>query len=223
MSRCDCLSFELLSPHFLRIISAYTPDLGRLAVWFLYVSKNERYGCKLRWSATRSRYKLGFLVSENVRGVICRRGCLQVLFLGILSPHIYSITLRLRRGNGSGLVERRHTSRSRMSISRSRVFIVLDWHLLPWNSFTCYIVLIHRLYVISWRASIPPGVFQQSIGNRPCWLIPRIQHWTCDDRKSSISCIWEIVKGLEWSIVPHSYTESLSYYDLYTHTRLGVS
>ncbi len=27
-----------------------------------------------------------------------RRGCSQVLFLGILSPHIYSIGLRLRRG-----------------------------------------------------------------------------------------------------------------------------
>ena len=28
------------------------------------------------------------------------RGCSQVLFLGILSPHFYSITLRLRRGVG---------------------------------------------------------------------------------------------------------------------------
>ena len=27
-----------------------------------------------------------------------RRGCSQVLFLGILSPHVYSITLKLQRG-----------------------------------------------------------------------------------------------------------------------------
>ena len=30
-----------------------------------------------------------------------RQGCSQVLFHGILSPHIYSITLRLRRGVGA--------------------------------------------------------------------------------------------------------------------------
>ena len=30
-----------------------------------------------------------------------RRGCSQVLFLGILSPHVYSITLELQRGVGA--------------------------------------------------------------------------------------------------------------------------
>ncbi len=29
-----------------------------------------------------------------------RRGCSQILLLGILSPHIYSMTLRLQRGVG---------------------------------------------------------------------------------------------------------------------------
>ena len=48
VSRCDCLSPLLLSPHFLQTTSVYTPDLGHLAVLFLHVSQNERYGCKLR-------------------------------------------------------------------------------------------------------------------------------------------------------------------------------
>ena len=69
VSRCDCPSSDVLhSPHYLQTTSAYMPDLGHLAVLFLYVSRNERYGCKLRRSAARSRYKLGFLISEDVRG-----------------------------------------------------------------------------------------------------------------------------------------------------------
>ena len=44
VSRYDCLSSGLLSPHFLQTTSVYTPDLERLAVRFLYVIQNERYG-----------------------------------------------------------------------------------------------------------------------------------------------------------------------------------
>ena len=40
--------YVTLSPHFLRTTSAYTPGLGRLVALFLYVSRNERYRCKLR-------------------------------------------------------------------------------------------------------------------------------------------------------------------------------
>ena len=47
VSRCDCLSCVILSRHFLQTTLAYTPGLERLAVLFLYVSRNERYGCKL--------------------------------------------------------------------------------------------------------------------------------------------------------------------------------
>ena len=68
--RRDCLSSVSLSPHFLQTTLGYTPYLELLAVWFLCVSRNERYGCTLRWSAARSRYRLEILISKGACGAI---------------------------------------------------------------------------------------------------------------------------------------------------------
>jgi hypothetical protein len=49
--------------------------------------------------AARSRYRLGFLISENPShtALSSRCGYSQVLFLGILSRHVVSMTLRFQR------------------------------------------------------------------------------------------------------------------------------
>ena len=101
--RCDCLSSVFVSPHFLQTTLVCTPYLEPLAVWFLCVSCNEQYGCKLRWSATQSRYRLNPM-SKSAHGAIQWSGCSQILFPGILSPHVFLITLRLQCGLGVTLM-----------------------------------------------------------------------------------------------------------------------
>ena len=98
VSRCDCHSSLLLSPHFLQTTSAYTPDLERLPVWFLCVSQIEPYGCKLRWAPHGLDTGLDSSSVRMYTALSSRGERLQVLLFGILSPHIYSLTLRLRRG-----------------------------------------------------------------------------------------------------------------------------
>ena len=65
-SMCSCLFSVILSPHCLQATSAYTPDLEHLVMLYLHFGENERYGCKLRWSAARSRYTVSKKIVATV-------------------------------------------------------------------------------------------------------------------------------------------------------------
>ena len=95
VSRWRCLPSVNLSANLWQTISLYTPGLEGLAVWYLYVNRNERYGRELRWSAAQSRYRLGCSLARMHATLSSGLGCSQALFVGNLSRHVHPISLGL--------------------------------------------------------------------------------------------------------------------------------
>ncbi len=102
---CWCPSVTVLRLYFSLHIFYKQPQRIRpiwnaLQCYFCMLAKMS--GMDVNWGEAPHVLDTG-LESSSVRmyaALFSRRGCSQVLFLGILSPHIYSITLRLRRRVG---------------------------------------------------------------------------------------------------------------------------
>src|SRR5258706_12838729 len=88
----------------------------------------------MRGSAARSRYRLGFLISRTHAALYSSRGCSQVLLLGILSRHVYSITEVGRVRPGLMVVRLLRPAPCALSMSMGKIVAIVGNKMEIWIS-----------------------------------------------------------------------------------------